>query len=230
MNMQFRNTTGEDIYLADLGDLLIPSNQAVDVSNEDSDHIRSCPDIMSLIDSGDIVVTDGVSDQDPQSAAVMLEDRNPLSLAGSLFSVVYTDEGSCEAEFLSLGGDGGNGSHNTHYIFPWKARLVAMSFSNRDASRDGEIHVLKCKASSRQVEDYPMFTMPFVNCRTAVTTEMSADIIYQAGERMAVYIKSDRVRKASVTLHFQVIDHYHQTISENYSGSTSTPSFIWDND
>lgn len=147
-------------------------------------------------------------------------------MVGGLYQFNFVDEsGSTANKWVSYCGDGGNYSNKSPAIIPWKSRLVGMTFTNERNNIDVRLDVYTDKnADSYGYANHRALSWLLQNTRSARNTNITEDIILEAGEKVAVFAMDygDNPKRTVITLYFQIMEDNNDDVSENSQGYIHT--------
>lgn len=214
------------------GDITI-NNGTNDLSAATGKLYIEYPDRIALNDSSnteDVVVAASftgnvtVTSNGDGTASVDIGTSPPTDALGLVHQMVFLENSTAKNEWLQLYGDNLKGSNETPGIVPWKSQLLGITFTNEryGADTDIEIHVSdELDGSSPTTKVY---TWALRDCRVARRTTFSPAVIFEAGDKIGVYIKDQGrdPKEVVVTMYFKVIENNNEEVCRDYSGDFST--------
>jgi hypothetical protein len=146
-------------------------------------------------------------------------------LVGSLHQMVFNEYGTAQNEWLEYYGDS-KYSNNSHGIMPFQSKLVAITWSCKTADADVEISVYSTPEGGGVSPKTLDLQWSLVNKRVARKTNFGSDIIFDAGDKVAIYVRDTGTNPQSVTvvLYFEILTINSEENGENFSGSYATSS------
>lgn len=147
----------------------------------------------------------------------------PNELTNITHQLTFIKDGELEDEWMKLG-DSGIASNQSPAVMPWKSRLVGMTFTNKYSSREADIKIYTVPEGDGKSPLTKQFVWEVRDCRTACLTNLTASIIFDECDKVAVF-SSDRGSNPSdvvVHLYFRVLSNATTgSFSEDYSGDFS---------
>lgn len=140
---------------------------------------------------------------------------------GETFQVSFADgRKNIRNRWIPLAGDRGNVSNKTPGVVGWKSKLVGLNWSNDRNSAECQIQVHGLSDNGNSTVKY----IADVSSRTLFDHNIQQNIVFEAGEKVAVYIKDvpgnqNDPQRASVVLTFQVLDNTPDTLISNVEGT-----------
>jgi len=189
------NTTtidGHLRYTKDENDAIVAGSNVTVVSGANTITISSTggggggdvPD--ALVGAGTVTVTSGTNTTTISGST---------ALTGLLHQIAFMKGKTIENDvFLNTYGDGGDGSpsNESPAVMPWKSKLVGLSYTNKVAGTKVHIEVQSVadgSGNSPVLMDFD-WLLDAVGVRTARKTNFTTDIIFDAGDKIAVFIRS----------------------------------------
>ncbi len=129
--------------------------------------------------------------------------------------------------FLNTYGDGPDGSPSIESpaVMPWKSKLVGLSYTNKTAGTKVHIEIQSVadgSGNSPVLMDFD-WLLSTVGVRTARKTDFVTDIIFDAGDKISVFLDvkagSSNPRNVIVILYFEIVEETFEESSENFSGN-----------
>lgn len=179
-------------------------------------------------EAGTQVISDALAASASGIAAIQqaLQNSPPVGQAGSVFQIPFSYEGNNSKDrWLCTGGDTGITSDKSPAVMPFDCKIIAMTFTNRenDADTDLEIYsVLEANTNEKEIE----FIWALRDCRAARKSNFSPEITFNAGDRVAVYLK-DRGSDPDypvLTLYLQITSNNNEEVIRGFSGNFSVGS------
>lgn len=161
--------------------------------------------------SGDTVIFDGTNwIAQPPSGSVI----------GISHQLMFGEQYEAKNEWLELFGDS-RFSNQTFGVMPLKSKLVGITFSNRYNDRDTEVRIYSTPEGAAVSPKTLDFSWLLNNTRTARKTNFPTDIIFDAGDKIGVYLadKGSEPYDVSVVLYFIAIDAVTGENIDNVSGN-----------
>lgn len=158
----------------------------------------------------------GGGTEDPTNPDTIRDD-----LIGGLHQMVFVTEGDAKNKWLSFNGDGSNYSNKTSGVIPWKSRLVGITFTNEKYNVDAHIQCFKASEGvNNGWTNNKIFEWRLTDTRSARKTDITTDIILEAGDRLGIFMSDagGDPKRVAVILYFQIMDDAASTHSDNYSG------------
>lgn len=145
---------------------------------------------------------------------------------GAIFTLIFVHEGGTSKDrWYCHHGDTGMTSDRTPAVLPWDCKLMAMTFSNRDDNSDVDLEIYSVPENDTTQKDVE-FVWQLRDCRVARKTNFSPEILFEAGDRVAVY-----AREAGIDPDYSVLTMYLQILEDNseesvrrFSGNLSVGS------
>jgi hypothetical protein len=147
-------------------------------------------------------------------------DVIPNTLTMVTHQMTFIEDGTLKDEWLKLY-DKGIPSNQTPGIIPWKSRLVGITFSNKKDNKDVEFKFYVTPEGGGDSPLTNMFVWSLNDVRVARKANFPIDVIFESGDKVAVFAKStgNDPQDVILTMYFQGVEDADDTDgSENYSG------------
>lgn len=141
------------------------------------------------------------------------------ALTNITHQLTFIKAGGTSNSWLKLYGE--KSSDITPGIIPWNSKLTGITFSNAKDGADVGIKIFVVAEDDGSGPLTTMYTWTLNNCRVARKTNFSTDIVFDAGDKVAIFADDigDNPEDVTVVLYFVVVggaiigEH-----SEDYSG------------
>lgn len=143
------------------------------------------PDLLSEINSGDIVVNNGSIDILDTTAAIKFLEKfqsDAATVLGTTFDMTFGDQGSFRNEWVELGIIGSR-SDSVPNVIPFDCKLISMIFTNNNSSVDLDVELYKNGTSNN------FFTWQIRNKKTAYKTNNLDSAVFAPGDTLSVYVR-----------------------------------------
>lgn len=182
-------------------------------------------DDVSVITDVNILNFEGnVSVVDETNGKVTIAVGGTNSLVGGLHQMTFLDDDSGVKEKWLGYYEDGIASSEINGIMPWKSKLVGITFSNRDTGIDQDVKIYSTPEGGGYTPKTLDFSWTLSNIRIARKTDFVTDIIFDVGDKIAVFLKDTGTdaNRPVIKLYFQIIDGTTSSGSENNSGNFAT--------
>lgn len=173
----------------------------------------------ALVGAGGITVASGVN-------FTTVSGNSPApggQAAGAIYQLVFLHEGSDATDrWYSHHGDTSLTSDKSPAVVPWDSKLVALTFTNQDSDSDVNIEIYSVHEANTTQKDVE-FVWVLRNARVARRTNFSPDILFEAGDRVAIYArdKGSNPDYTVVTLYLQILTDNSEEVIRSFSGDLS---------
>lgn len=174
----------------------------------------------AIIGAGTVTVTSGTNTTTISGST---------ALTGILHQLVFCkSEGEITNDlFLNHYGDGraGSPSNESPAVMPWKSKLVGLTYTNKVAGTRVHIEIQSVadgSGNSPVLLDFD-WLLDTVGVRTARKTNFTTDIIFDAGDKISVFLDlkvgGSNPENVIVVMHLEIIEETFEESSENFSGN-----------
>lgn len=170
----------------------------------------------ALVGAGGITVASGVN-------FTTVSGSSPTpggQAAGAIYQLVFLHEGSDATDrWYSHYGDTSLTSDKSPAIVPWDSKLIALTYTNQDNNSDVDLEIYSVHEADTTQKDVE-FVWQLRNARVARKTNFSPSILFEAGDRVAVYArdKGSNPDFAVLTLYLQMLTDNSTTVVRSFSG------------
>lgn len=182
----------------------------------------------AIVPGGDLTVVSGTS-----TITISGTTGGEASLVGTLHQIAFMKgEDTVDNDvFLNTYGDGRDGSpsNQSPAIMPWKSKLVGITYTNKKSGT--KVHIEVCSVADG--DGNSPVTMEFdwkldtVGVRTARKTNFSTDVIFDAGDKIAVMFDlkgGTAPENVIVVLYFETLEETFEESSEDFNGNLGIPA------
>lgn len=198
----FQNISVDDDVQAVLPEL-IPSAQINDNN------------VSSQITNVDFTGNVSVTDEGNGDVTVNIGTASTL---GGIYSIFWSESGSAGNEYLETSGE--RVCNDTPHIIPFRSKVVAYTFSNRDNDGDTNVQIWSVPENSGNSPRTKKDEWSLVNVRTARKTNFPTDIIFEAGDKVVAYLEDTGTNPDDVvfTIYLQILAQDSVSVVESWSG------------
>jgi len=136
---------------------------------------------------------------------------------GSIFHVTFMNESTTKNKWLEYMED--NSSDEVPFVVPFNVKLVAITFSNENYNKDTDIRIYSAEVGSGSSNSL-VHTWSIRDARVAGKTVFNPEITFDAGDKIAVYLKDagSDPKSPMVVLYFEKTNEVTGDFQENFSG------------
>ena len=249
MSKILKNTTGTAIELPRLG-ITVPASGQEEIKTEeflDAATDDALSEITAFLNSGDIVVNDGINDlsatyglyhllytdwafnqrflSEPERTNGFVSktsqeaiEESRSSFNGKGFQTTFLGNGTVKNQWLE-NEDSDIHSNESPDVFKYKSKLVGMEYTNNSPDSDPIIIICISNLNSGSTLDR-FYKWTITNSRTSIKVNQNSGFTVNAGDKMGIYIKDGGgdAFDIVVSMDFIVTDASTINISRNYSG------------
>jgi len=152
------------------------------------------------------------------TTTISIIDRGYL---GNIWQASFANEkSSIKNMWLSHYGDNSMSSNKTPVVVPFKSKLIGIAMANKHNNVDTIIKLYSTPEGGGISPKTVDFSWTLNNVRVARKTDFTTDIIFDAGDKIAVYVSDIGKDPAYmvVDLYFSIIEETFSNGLENYTG------------
>ncbi len=222
-----QNFTTEGIDLRDLRNVIVAEGDNIVVTSGEVNQtlvftVGTSSNVVSdaLVGAGNVTIVSGTD---------TITVSGGTGLTGALHQIAFMKgkDDIMNDLFLNTYGDGmdGSPSNDSPAVMPWKSKLVGLTYTNKTAGTKVHIEIQSTAdgtGNSPVLMDFD-WLLDTVGVRTARKTDFVTDIIFDAGDKISVFLDlrpgSSRPRNVIVILYFEIVEATFEESSENFSGN-----------
>lgn len=188
---------------------------------------KKVSDLITKVQKDDVDVTNpakvinfegGVTVTDEGNGKATINIEGGGTASGAIHQMFFVVDSSGNNKWMENIGDNNVPSNSTPGIMIWKSKLVGISFSNKNGSVDTDVEIYSVSEGDGSSPKILEFLWELRNVRIAKKTNFAPDIVFEAGDKVMIYLKDRGTNPHSVvvSLYFQVIEFTSEESSENY--------------
>ena len=247
---KLKNTTQAAIEIEDVGFFSIPAQSERVIDPAHYLKWARSTDVVPFIDSGDIVVNDGIDDLPIQEAKDFISHDHkanairfdPTNTSFSDKTLQKTTENLCNGVgsiwTSEFGGDAlvndewaelnhtGLVSNETPDVVVFKSKLIGASYSNSAHTADFDLKLYGNNEGDGAGDLTEIWNWVAVDARVARKTDISPDVIVNPGDKLALYVadNSKNSRDLKIKLYWMILEMNSETSLENYTDDFVLPT------
>lgn len=138
--------------------------------------------------------------------------------AGMGHQISFTKGGDTKKKWLSIESNHAS-SNETLGIMPFKSQLVAVTYSNKRDNSTPEINFYSSPTASELTPMTLDLNWTLSQCRLGRKSNFASEIIYEAGDKVGVYMgnSTGKAENVVVTMYFIVIESNSEEAIENFN-------------